>query len=168
MCTGLEPAMIAALASAAIGTATTLYATDTAAKQEEANAKFAADQAEADAAAEKGAAEVEAMRIRKEGKAQRAKAVAAAAAAGVDVNSPTALKIDQEITANAEQDAMLTILNGGDRAARLNQQGQADRIAGSNAARAGKINMASTLLSSAYTYGTNSGKGWKRAGGGDG
>src|SRR3546814_8701174 len=101
--------------------------TDTAANQEEANAKFAADQAEVDARAEQGAAQVEAERIRREGKAQRAKAVAAAAASGVDVNSPTALKIDQEITANAEEDAMLTILNGGDRAARLNQQGQADR-----------------------------------------
>src|SRR3546814_4044691 len=79
MCTGLE---IAALALAAAGTATTLYGTDTAANQEEANAKFAADQAEADARAEQGAAQVEAERIRREGKAQRAKAVAAAAASG--------------------------------------------------------------------------------------
>src|SRR3546814_6722550 len=142
MCTGLE---IAALALAAAGTATTLYGTDTAANQEEANAKFAADQAEADARAEQGAAQVEAERIRREGKAQRAKAVAAAAASGVDVNSPTALKIDQEITANAEEDAMLTILNGGDRARRLKQQGQADRIAGSNAAKAGRTHQASTL-----------------------
>src|SRR3546814_6196752 len=92
-------------------------------------AKFAADHAEADARAEQGAAQVEAERIRREGKAQRAKAVAAAAASGVDVNSPTALKIDQEITANAEEDALTVIANGGDRAARLNQQGQADRIA---------------------------------------
>src|SRR3546814_20621914 len=61
--------------------------TDTAANQEEANAKFAADQAEVDARAEQGAAQVEAERIRREGKAQRAKAVAAAAASGVDVNS---------------------------------------------------------------------------------
>lgn len=158
----LATTTIIALAAAAASTAVSLYAEDTSAKQQEANAKFAADQAEADANAEKGAAMIEAERIRKQGKAQRAKAVAAAAAAGVDVDSPTALKIDQEITANAEEDAMLTILNGGDRAARLRQQGQADRIAGSNAASAGRINQASSLLTSAYTYGTNSGKGWKR------
>src|SRR3546814_13536306 len=130
MCTGLE---IAALALAAAGTATTLYGTDTAANQEEANAKFAADQAEADARAEQGAAQVEAERIRREGKAQRAKAVAAAAASGVDVNSPTAPKIAQEITANAEEDAMPTTLTAGSPAARPNQQGQADAIAPSTA-----------------------------------
>src|SRR3546814_13759707 len=48
--------------------------------------------------------------------------------------------------------------NGGDRARRLNQQGQADRIAGSNAASAGKINMASTLLEGAAM----TARGWKR------
>src|SRR3546814_13483731 len=77
----------------------------------------------------------------------------------------TALKIDQEITANAEEDAMLTILNGGDRAARRNQQGQADRIAGSNAAKAGRLNQASTLLEGAALTARR----WKRdQGGGEG
>ncbi|HEY9540498.1 MAG TPA: hypothetical protein VIR05_02545 [Luteimonas sp.] len=146
------------LAATAVGTGVTMYGQDTAANQEEANAKFAADQAEADARAEQGAAQVEAERIRREGKRQRSKAVAAAAAAGVDVDSPTALKIDQEITANAEEDALTVIANGGDRARRLNQQGQADRIAGSNAASAGKINMASTLLEGAAM----TARGWKR------
>src|SRR3546814_1416635 len=61
----------------------------------------------------------------------------------------TTLFRSQEITANAEEDALTVIANGGDRARRLNQQGQADRIAGSNAASAGKINMASTLLEGA-------------------
>lgn len=163
MCTGIE---IALLASAAVGTATTLYGEDTQAKQTEANAKFQANQAEADARAEQGAAQVEAERIRKAGKAQRSQAVAAAAASGVDVNSPTALKIDEEITANAEEDAVLTILGGGDRAKRLGQQASADRIAGRNARTAGRVNQASTLLSAVGTYGTNNGKGWKRAGGG--
>src|SRR3546814_15963040 len=92
------------LAATAVGTGVTMYGQDTAANQEEANAKFAADQAEADARAEQGAAQVEDERIRREGKRQRSKAVAAAAAAGVDVDSPTALKSDQEITANARSE----------------------------------------------------------------
>src|SRR3546814_10627465 len=84
-----EPATLTMLylAATAVGTGVTMYGQDTAANQEEANAKFAADQAEADARAEQGAAQVEAERIRRAGKAQRAKAVAAAAASGVDVRS---------------------------------------------------------------------------------
>src|SRR3546814_3961922 len=83
-----EPATLTMLylAATAVGTGVTMYGQDTAANQEEANAKFAADQAEADARAEQGAAQVEAERIRREGKRQRSKAVAAAAAAGVDVD----------------------------------------------------------------------------------
>src|SRR3546814_2986887 len=77
-----EPATLTMLylAATAVGTGVTMYGQDTAANQEEANAKFAADQAEADARAEQGAAQVEAERIRREGKRQRSKAVAAAAA----------------------------------------------------------------------------------------
>lgn len=162
-----DPVTIGFLVASAIGTGVQLYGQDTQAKQQEANLKFSADQANADAAAEKGAAMVEAERIRKAGKIQRAQATAAAAASGVDVNSPTALKINDEITANAEQDAMLTILGGVDRGNRLNQQAQADRYGASAARTAGRVNQFSTLLSSAATF-TNNGQGWKRAGGGGG
>lgn len=164
MCTGIEIAMLAA---AAAGTATTLYAQDTQANQAEANADFQSAQAEADASAAKAEAVLEAERIREKGEQQRSKAVAAAAASGIDVSSPTAIKIDDTITHNAEEDAVLTILQGTDRAKRLNQQADADRIAGDNAADAGRINQVSTLLSAAATYGTNNGKGWKKAPGSD-
>src|SRR3546814_18206898 len=125
-----EPATLTMLylAATAVGTGVTMYGQDTAANQEEANAKFAADQAEADARAEQGAAPVEGARIRREGKSQRAKAVAAAAASGVDVTPPTALKIDQEITAHAEEDARTVIANGRDTAAPLTPTEQADRL----------------------------------------
>src|SRR3546814_17287936 len=111
------------LAATAVGTGVTMYGQDTAANQEEANAKFAADQAEADARAEQGAAQVEAERIRREGKRQRPKAVAAPAAAGVEVDSPTAPKIDQEIPAHEEEDALTVIAHGGPRPPRLPPQG---------------------------------------------
>src|SRR3546814_7021051 len=111
-----EPATLTMLylAATAVGTGVTMYGQDTAANQEEANAKFAADQAEADARAEQGAAQVEAERIRREGKRQRSKAVAAAAAAGVDVDSPTALKIDQEIRSDEHTSELQSLMRTSD------------------------------------------------------
>jgi hypothetical protein len=159
MCTGVE---IALLAATAVGTTATLYAQDTEANAQEAAAKTQAAQNEADANAAEGAAKVEAERIRKAKKAQQSKAVAAAAASGVDINSPTAVKIDEEIGNNAEQDAYLTILNGQDTAARLRQQAVIDRNAGSSARTAGNAQMSATLLSAAATA-TNNGQGWKKA-----
>ena len=150
------------LAALAASTAVTAYGIDTQAKQEEANLKFTAEQGEADARAEAGAAQVEAMRIRKAAKAQRAQAVAAAAASGIDVNSPTSLRIDADIVAAHEEDASLVILQGSDRAKRLNQQAQADRYGASAARSAGRINQAATLLSAASTA-TVRVDNWKRA-----
>ena len=148
-----------ALGLMAASTAVTLYATDTQAKQGEANLKFQAKQAEADANAERGAAQVEADRIRKAAKAQRATATAQAAAAGIDVNSPTAVKIDEEIVSNSEEDAFMTLLNGSDRGARLNQQASADRIGAGVVRSNGKMQQGATLLSAAGSMST----GWKRA-----
>src|SRR3546814_17574889 len=129
-----EPATLTMLylAATAVGTGVTMYGKDTAANQEEANAKFAADQAEADARAEQGAAQVEAERIRREGKRPRSTAVAAAAAAGVDVDSPTAPKTAQEITANDRAGDFTEVANGGDPPRRLHQPGPADTHATSN------------------------------------
>lgn len=166
MCTGLE---IAVLGLMAAGTATTLYAQDTAAKQQESDLKYQAAQAEADAKAEAGAAQVEADRLRKASKAQRAQAVAAAAASGIDVSSPTALKIDEEIVSNAEEDATLTVLQGSDRAKRLGQQAALDRAGASQIRSAGRINQAATLLggaSNAAVYGNDAWKRAKQGGGG--
>lgn len=160
MCTGIE---IALFAMAAGGTALQVHSQIQQGNAAEDNAEFQAKQAEADARAAQGEASVEAERIRKASKQQRAAAVAAAAASGVDVDSPTAIKIDDTITNNAEQDAVLTILQGKDRGARMQQQAQADRNAGAAAKSASRINAGATLLSGAADWGTNYGKGWKRA-----
>lgn len=159
------------LAALAATTAVSMYSTDTQAKQQEANLKFQAEQAEADARAEAGAAQVEAMRIRKQAKMQRAQAIASAAASGIDVDSPTALKIDKDIAANAEEDAVLTIMQGKNRGSRLGQQAYASRNEASMARWAGKVNNTATLLSSvssAASMGANGGAGWKRAAGATG
>lgn len=151
-----------ALAATAVGTAVAVQGQQTQGRQAEANAKFANDQAAADAKAEAGYAQIEAERIRRAGKKQRSEAVAAAAASGVDVNSPTAVKIDKEITSNSEQDAYLTLVGGGDRAARLQQGGQAAMIEGKSARRAANYQSAATLISAAGTM-SNNGQGWKKA-----
>lgn len=160
MCTGLE---ILALGAMAAGTALQVQGQRTAAAQQEVNLQFQAAQAEADARAEAGAARVEAERLRKAAKAQRAKAVAAAAASGIDVDSPTALRIDSEIVANAEQDAVLTVLQGSDRARRLNQQAHADRAGAAATRTAGRYNTAATLLSGASSAANYGNTAWKRA-----
>jgi hypothetical protein len=129
------------------GTGLTAYGQKTAADQQEANLNFQAKQGEADAKAAQGEAIVEAERIRKASKSQRAQATAAAAASGVDVSSPTALKIDEEIVKNSEEDALLTILNGADTSKRLQQQAAIDKQGAKLAGREGNLAVAGTLLS---------------------
>jgi hypothetical protein len=120
--------------------------------------KYQRDQAQADADAQRAAAQVEAERIRKAGKQQRAEAIAALAASGVNVDSATAVKIDQEITHNSEADAYLTIVGGNDKAARLNAQGQGAYLRGQQGKMAGYVNATSSLLEGA----SGAARGWKR------
>lgn len=141
--------LVASLVATGAATAVSMYGADTAAKQEASNLKFQAAQGEADAKAAQGEAIVEAERIRKAAKAQRSTATAAAAASGVDVSSPTAVRIDEQIVANSEEDALLTILNGKDRSDRMNQQAKLDRTGAKLAISNGKIANAGTLLSGA-------------------
>lgn len=127
--------------------------------QQKSMADYQASQAEADAEAAKSAARVEAERIRKAGAAQAAQANAGYAASGVETGSGTALRITSGIVGDAEEDAYQTILNGVNQSARLNAQGQADRISGRNAATSSYISAGSSLLSS----GATAYSGWKRA-----
>lgn len=154
MCTGVE---ILVGASALLGAGTAYYQ----GQQQKAYANYQSAQAEADAKAAQGAAQVEAERIRKAGKQQRSEAIASLAASGVDVNSGTSLKIDQQIAQDSGEDAVLALTNGSNQAARLNAQAEGYRISGSQASTAGYLNAANTLL----IGGTTIAKGWKRSGG---
>jgi predicted secreted acid phosphatase len=147
----------------AAGTAATMYATDTQAKQQESNLKYQSAQTAADAKAAQGEAEVEAMRIRKAAQVQKSQMTAAAAASGIDVNSPTAVRLDEEVTHNSEEDALLTILGGKDRSSRMNNQAMVDRQGASLARTEGRAQETGTLLSAVSSSYTSTG-GWKTAG----
>lgn len=120
---------------------------------------YLADQAAADAEAAKGAAQVEAARIRRQARQQRAEAIAALAQSGVDVNSGTALVIDKEIARGGEEDAYLSLTGGSNSALRLNAEAGGYRTSAGAAKTAGYVNATTSLLQGA----TNNGKGWKTA-----
>ncbi|MDQ7965509.1 hypothetical protein RDI61_15855 [Pseudomonas plecoglossicida] len=109
MCTGIE---IAAATALAASTAYSAYSTVQQGKQAALNADAQSEQAQIDADNAASAAKVQADRIRKLARNQAGEANAALAASGVEVGAGTALNINQEIYQNAEEDAVMTILNG--------------------------------------------------------
>lgn len=151
MCVSITTALMAA------GSAVSAIGAIQQGQQAKAMGKYQAAQAAADADAARAQAQLEAGKIRKAGERQRSAAIASMAAAGVDSNVGTAEIINKEITAGAEEDALLAVFGGSTSARRLNAQGQAARIEGSNAARAGFLNAGSTALRAGAAFG----KGWR-------
>lgn len=127
-------------------------------QQAQAMGNYQAAQAQADADATKSAALLEAKSIRAAGKKQRSAAIAAQAASGVAIDSGTAEVINQEIDSGAEYDATMAILNGGTRSRQISAQGQAAKIGGDNAARAGFLNAGASALRAGGNF---MGSGWK-------
>lgn len=115
-------------------------------------ADYQAKQAEADAAAERSAAVIQAEKIRKLARAQAGESTAALAGSGVDVGEGTAVNINQDIYRRAEEDAVMTIFGGIDRAKRGEAQAQDDRIRGEQAQTAGYLNAAGSVLSASSAY----------------
>lgn len=149
---GVEVAMYALAAAAAVSA----YSSYQQGENQKDWADYQARQAEADAKAEKSAAEVQAEKIRKMARIQAGEATASLAGSGVDVGEGTALNINKEIYRNAEDDAVMTIFGGVDRAARGNAEAAGYRLKGSQAQQAGYLNATSSLLSA---YGTAA-RGW--------
>lgn len=141
----------------AAGTVFSAYSAIQQGKQQEEWADYQARQAEADARAERSAAEVHAEKIRKMARIQASEANASLAGSGVEVGEGTALNINKDIYTNAEEDAVMTIFGGIDRAARGNAEAAGYRTKGSQARSAGYTNAASTILGAAGSMS----KGWK-------
>lgn len=106
---GIETAAMVALVAS---TAYSAYSSVQQGKQAALNADAQSEQAQIDADNAASAAKVQADRIRKLARNQAGEANAALAASGVEVGAGTALNINQEIYQNAEEDAVMTILNG--------------------------------------------------------
>lgn len=149
-----EPTTIMMAASAVVGA----YSAIQQGEQQKDWANYQAAQAEADAKAEKGAAEVHAEKIRKMARIQASEANASLAGSGVQVGEGTAVNINKDIYANAEEDAVMTIFGGSDRAARGNAEAAGYRLKGSQAQQAGYLNATSTVLGAAGGMA----KGWKQ------
>lgn len=146
-------AAVAAVASAGVSA----YSAIRQGEQQKEWGDYQAAQAQADANADRSAAEVHAEKIRKMARIQSGEATASLAGSGVDVGEGTALNINKEIYANAEEDAVMTIFGGADRAARGNAEADGYRFKGKQAQQAGYLNATSTILGAAGGMA----KGWK-------
>ena len=146
MCTGVE---IALIASAVVGTGTAIYSGQVQKETAEVNAELQ----RREGAAAQDAAVAQAEKIRKAGAAQAAQANAALAASGVAVGEGTPLRINENIYQNAEDDAYNTLLTGKRQRQTANDQAGLTQFQGNAAQTAGYLNAASTVLSSAGSYG---------------
>lgn len=81
-------------------------------------------QADADASVQQSEAQIQARQIRDAGDRQRSAARAAMAGSGVTVGVGTAELIDKEINQNSEQDALLSIYQGDNRAQQIRASGK--------------------------------------------
>jgi hypothetical protein len=147
------------LALLAVSAAISAYSAIQQGEQQEEWADYQADQADADARAEEGAAKVEAERIRKLARLQAGEANASLAASGVKLGEGSALNINKDIYARAEEDAVMAAFGGADRKARTLAEADGARIKGKQAANAGMVSAAGTVLQT----GATAYSGWKKS-----
>lgn len=147
----------AMLVTTLFSTGVQMYAANQQGKQQEAWQNYQAEQADADADAERQAGMVEAERIRKLGKRQKAEADAAFAGSGIDLSEGTPLDINRDISQGVEEDAYFAMVGANDRGARLNADAMGARIGAKNSRTAGRLGAATALAQGAATVAT----GWK-------
>jgi|GEM_PF-1540043 len=161
MCTGIE---IALLAAGVAGAGASAYGAIQSGKAQDEAAKMQGQELATQAGQEEDNAAAQAERIRKAARAQVGESKAALSASGVSSDTGTALKIQEQIIKDSESDALQTIIGGDRRGSSLSGQAEVVRQQGAAAKKAGYINAAGTLLSTAGSYGKASG--WKSGGAG--
>lgn len=152
MCTGAEIALVIG----AVGTGVSVYSQVQQADQAKDVANQQQAQAAADAAYADSEAQVQARTIRKAAERQRAEARASLAGSGVVVGEGTAEQIDTQIATDSEQDALMAIYDGGNRARSIS-------VSGSQAAqRSRNASTAATTgaFTSALQGGSTLARGW--------
>ncbi len=147
---GIETIALVALAG---GTALQAIGSVQQGNQQRKLAEAQAAQLDQQAAQERDAALAQAEKIRRAGRSQAAQAESAYAASGVSVGIGTPVRINEQITHDAEEDAYMTILSGNRRGQTLETESGLTRRSGKNAQQAGYMGAASSVLSGAATYG---------------
>jgi hypothetical protein len=116
-------------------------------REAKAMGEYQAAQAQADADAERGAARVYADKIRKAGERARGEQQAALAASGASLDSASADEIDRSIVSAYEEDALVAMYGGDNRARSREAEGRSASIAGNRARRNALIEAAGTAAS---------------------
>lgn len=155
---GIETAI--AIGLAAVGTGVSVYSQQKQAKQADAIAGQQEEIARQDAQYAASEAQLQAKAIRKASDKQRAEARAALSGSGVVVGQGTAEQIDTEIQANSEQDALMAIYDGTNRARGINQSGALAAQRSRNSASASRTG----ALTSALQGGATIARGWNTSG----
>lgn len=146
---GIETALVLGLAAA--GTAVSVYGQQQQAKEAEGIANMQEQQAREDAQFAASEAQLQARAIRKAAERQRAEARSALAASDVVVGVGTAEQIDAEIAAGGEEDALMAIYDGTNRARAITQSGTLNATRSRNAANAARYGAAATALQGGAT-----------------
>jgi len=152
MCTGMEIALLA-------GTAISAGAQVQQGREAKAMGNYQAAQAKADADAERGAAAAYAEKIRKAGDVERGRQRAALAASGASLDSGSADVIDDNIVSAYEEDALVAMFGGENRARSRAAEGESARIAGGRAQRYAMVEAGTTALRGWYGYQKNNAAG---------
>jgi len=155
---GIETALLVGLAAA--GTAVSVYGQQQQAKQADAIASQQEQIARDDAAYAASEAQLQARAIRKAADKQRAEARAALAGSGVVVGAGTAEQIDTEIQQQSEEDALMAIYDGKNRARSITQSGNLAAQRSRNAADAARIGSWTSALQGGATIA----RGWNTSG----
>lgn len=153
MCTGTTIALYAMAAGAAISAYSSI-------QQGEAAKEAANEQAKAvaqEAGQKQDAAQAHADKIRKAARGQRGEAKAALAKSGVKLGEGTALEVDESIAQAGEEDALSALLTGKRIGRAADQEAGMLIKSGQNAASAGYMKAAGTVLGAAGTVAS----GWK-------
>lgn len=151
----------AALAASAVGTAVSVYSQIEQGKDADKIAAQQEQQGREDALYTASEAELQAKSIRKAADKQRAEARAALAGSGVVVGTGTAEQIDQEIQAGGEEDALMAIYDGTNRARAITRGGDLAASRSRNAASASRTG----AVTSALQGGATIARGWNTSGG---
>ena len=146
----------AALAASAIGTAVSVHSQIEQGKDADKIADQQQQQSREDAAYTASEAELQAKAIRKAADKQRSEARAALAGSGVVVGEGTAEQIEQEIQAGGEEDALMAIYDGTNRARSIARGGDLAASRSRNSASASRTG----ALTSALQGGASIARGW--------